>query len=438
MGIMLENILRIARKLIPHKLFLLAQPAYHYALTLLGALIYRFPSREIKIVGITGTKGKSTTAELVNGILEAHGAKTALLGTIRFKIGSESVPNMRKMTIPGRFFVQKFIRDAVSAGCDWVILELTSESTRQFRHKWIALDALIFTNLAPEHIESHGSYEKYRDAKLKLAKLLTKSVWPHKENTIIIANADDKESGRFLDIGADRALPYSLSDAEPYEHLEKGSMFTFKNVHIQLSLPGVFNILNALGAAMFAGSENISTDTIKQGLESIGMVRGRVEYIREGQMFDVVVDYAHTPDSLESFYGIFKDTHMICVLGNTGGGRDTWKRPAMASMAEKHCSSIILTNEDPYDEDPKAIVDAMTEGIADKTKLHVSMDRREAIRMALQMADETRTKHRDARVAVLITGKGTDPFIMGKDGSKIPWDDATVAREEIRSLLKKD
>ena len=189
---------------------------------------------------------------------------------------------------------------------------------------------------------------------------------------------------------------------------------------------------------MFAGSENISTDTIKQGLESIGMVRGRVEYIREGQMFDVVVDYAHTPDSLESFYGIFKDTHTICVLGNTGGGRDTWKRPAMAGMAEKHCSSIILTNEDPYDEDPKAIVDAMAKGIADKTKLHVSMDRREAIRMALQMADETRTKHRDARVAVLITGKGTDPFIMGKDGSKIPWDDATVAREEIRSLLKKD
>ncbi len=431
---MLETILRIGRKLIPRKLFSLAQPLYHYLLTLTGALIYRFPSRKIHIVGVTGTKGKSTTLELVNGILESAGMKTALLGTIRFKIGSESKPNMRKMTIPGRFFVQKFLRDAVSAQCDWAILELTSESTRQFRHKWIALDALIFTNLAPEHIESHGSYEKYRDAKLELAKLLTKNVWPHKENTAIIANADDKESPHFLAIGADRALPYALSDAEPYTLLEKSSTFTYRNTEIHLSLPGAFNISNALGAAVFAESQQISTDVIKRGLESVAMVRGRVEYIREGQPFDVVVDYAHTPDSLESFYGIFKDMHSICVLGNTGGGRDTWKRPAMAGIAEKHCASIILTNEDPYDEDPKAIIDAMAEGINDKSKLHIVMDRREAIRTAFQMAEELHTKHREARIAVLITGKGTDPFIMGKDGKKTPWDDATVAREELRNL----
>ena len=183
---MLETILRIGRKLIPRKLFSLAQPLYHYLLTLTGALIYRFPSRKIHIVGVTGTKGKSTTLELVNGILESAGMKTALLGTIRFKIGSESKPNMRKMTIPGRFFVQKFLRQAIKAKCDYVILEVTSQAAVQYRHKFIPFNALIFTNLAPEHIESHGSYENYLQAKLSIAEAVGKSKKPNR--VIVIAS----------------------------------------------------------------------------------------------------------------------------------------------------------------------------------------------------------------------------------------------------------
>ncbi|MEK7606474.1 MAG: UDP-N-acetylmuramyl-tripeptide synthetase [Patescibacteria group bacterium] len=432
---MLDKILRIIKKLIPRKLFSALQPAYHFTLTLLGALIYRFPSREILIVGVTGTKGKSTTAEFVNAILEANGMRTALLGTIRFKIGSESKPNLRKMTIPGRFFVQKFLRDAINANCTWVVLELTSESVKQFRHKWIGLDALIFTNLAPEHIESHGSYEKYRDAKLEIAKLLTDATWPRKVNTVMVANADDKEGDMFLTIGADKPVPYKLADGAPYELSHESSTFTFRNTQIRLHVPGIFNITNALGAATFAESQGVPISVIKQGLESVGIIRGRVEYIREGQPFDVVVDYAHTPDSLESFYTIFRESKNIAVLGNTGGGRDTWKRGTMAGIAEKNAVTVILTNEDPYDENPEAITDAMLEGIENKMKVRVIMDRREAIREALATAYDMHTKHRDERIAVLITGKGTDPFIMGKNGSKLTWDDATVTREEIRALM---
>src|SRR3989344_3158776 len=161
----MEKILRLIKKIIPKNIFKFFQPIYHYKLALLGAIFYRFPSRKIKVVAITGTKGKTTTGELVNSILEEAGFKTAIMGTLRFKIGENSKPNLHKMTLPGRFFIQKFLRRAVSAKCDWAIIEMTSEGIKQFRHKFINLDALIFLNLSPEHIESHGSYEKYVSAK---------------------------------------------------------------------------------------------------------------------------------------------------------------------------------------------------------------------------------------------------------------------------------
>ena len=185
----METLLRIIKKIIPRNIFSFFQPAYHYLFALLAVLVYRFPSRKIKIVAITGTKGKTSTAEIVNAILEEAGYKTALAGTLRFKVGDEEERNLYKMTIPGRFFVQRFLRRAVNAKCDWVIIEMTSEGARQFRHKFIDFDALIFTNLSPEHIESHGSFEKYKDAKLSIARALANSP---KRPRIIIANADNE------------------------------------------------------------------------------------------------------------------------------------------------------------------------------------------------------------------------------------------------------
>ena len=189
--------LRIIKKIIPKKLFEIAQPAYHYLLALTGAIVYRFPSRKIKVVAVTGTKGKTSTVEFVNTILEEAGKNTALLGTLRFKIGDESKPNLYKMTMPGRMFVQSFLRKAVNAGCEYVVMEISSEAVKQSRNKFIDLNALIFTNLAPEHIESHGSYEKYVEAKLSIAKQLEKS---NKNDKVIIVNSDDKEAEKFLQI----------------------------------------------------------------------------------------------------------------------------------------------------------------------------------------------------------------------------------------------
>ena len=162
--------LGIIKKIIPKPIFQFLQPIYHYSLAVLGALIYDFPSKKLIVVGVTGTKGKTTTTELVNAILEEASYKTALASTLRFKIGEKEERNFFKMTMPGRFFMQKFLREAVKANCSHAVIEMTSEGAKQFRHKFISLDALIFTNLAPEHIESHGSYENYVQAKLNIAR----------------------------------------------------------------------------------------------------------------------------------------------------------------------------------------------------------------------------------------------------------------------------
>jgi len=372
---------------------------------------------------VTGTKGKSTTVEIINALLEKAGNKTAVSNTIRFKVGDESWSNKFKMTMPGRFFIQKFLRSAVTAGCTHVVLEMTSEGVKQFRHKFIELDALIFTNIAAEHIESHGSYENYVAAKLQLAKSLEKS---HKKNKRIISNIDDKHGKEFLNINVENKYTYSLKDALPYNITEHGATLTIQNEVYESPLLGVFNAYNTIAAVVFAKSVGINTKTIQRAIKNIELIPGRVEQIDMGQNFIVIVDYAHTKESLEQLYRTFDQRRKICVLGNTGGGRDVWKRPKMAQIADKYCSRIILTNEDPYDEDPREIIDDMKKAIH-KHPPDIIINRREAIRSALQKAS------RDD--VVLVTGKGTDPYIMGPNNTKEPWSDVRVVKEELQNIL---
>ncbi len=422
----MEKILYILKMLIPKSIFKRFQPKYHSALSTLGAIRYGFPSKDIYVIGVTGTKGKSTVSEMISAILEEAGHTTALSSTIHFKIADEIKPNMYKMSMPGRFFMQKFLRDAVEEDCGFAIIEMTSEGAKLNRHKHIEMDTLVFTNLSPEHIESHGSFENYLNAKLLLRDALVNS---KKENKLIVVNKDDEYGKHFLETPESiTKKTYSIKQAEPYTTNDRGSLLTYKGVSIHSPLPGKFNIYNILAAATFANSIGIRTEVIKNALEKLSKVKGRVERIDEGQKFNVIVDYAHTADSLEKLYKSFKDHRKICVLGNCGGGRDVWKRPEMAKIAEKYCNEIILTNEDPYDEDPEKIINDMKEAITEKEP-EIIIDRRKAIRYALERAQDNDT--------VLITGKGTDPYIMGKRGKKIPWSDEKVAREELRKILNK-
>jgi UDP-N-acetylmuramoyl-L-alanyl-D-glutamate--2,6-diaminopimelate ligase len=418
----MENILLKLKKLIPKNILAFFLPAYHYLLAFAGVLIYRFPSRKIKVVAITGTKGKTSTVEFVNAILEEAGFATALAGTLRFKIGANSRPNMYKMTMPGRFFIQRFLRQAVDAHCDYAVIEISSEASKQYRHKFIDLDALIFTNLAPEHIESHGSYDKYLQAKLNIAKALEKS---SKKNKIIAANIDDKEGHKFLAIDVEKKAPYSLKNGEPMVCHSEGTDFTCENIKIYSKLIGQFNVYNMLAAIAYARALEISMEVIKAGLEKVTEIKGRAQKIKNDLGIEVLIDYAHTPDSLKALYSSFPGKKKICVLGSCGGGRDKWKRKEMALIAEEYCDQIILTDEDPYDDDPLEIVESMAKELKHKEP-KIIMSRRVAIAEALKKAK--------AGEVVLITGKGTDPYIARQNGTKEPWSDARVAEEEIAKL----
>jgi len=412
---------------------------YHFSLAGFGAFLYRFPSRKIKVIGVTGTNGKSTVVSLATKILEealqqvqGKPAKVASISSIKFKLGEKEWKNDLKMTMPGRLKLQKFLRQAVDTGCRYVVLEVTSEGIKQYRHCFIDFDTAVFTNLTPEHIESHGSFEKYKEAKGKLFQT-TKNIH--------IVNIDDKNAEYFLKFPARKKYTYGL---------EKGDINT-KNTQFKLSLFGEFNIYNSLAAICIGLSQGIDLETCQNALEKIKGIPGRMEVVIN-KPFTVIVDYAHTPDALMKVYETIQETRnkrqetrIICVLGAAGGGRDKWKRPEMGKIAGKCCDEIILTNEDPYDENPVQILEEIENGIRANSRLdsrnpphqyigvggkfasiYKILDRREAIKKALTLA-----KSGDI---VIITGKGCEPWMCVADNRKIPWDDREVVREEFKKL----
>jgi len=383
---------------------------HHFILAFLGSLIYRFPSRELKIIGITGTNGKTTTAEMISKILEEAGYKVASLSSIKFKIGDKEWPNILKMTMPGRFKIQKFLRQAVNSGCQYVVLEVTSEGILQHRHKFINFEVVVFTNLSSEHIERHGSFENYRAAKGKLFQA-TKNIH--------IINRDDPNADYFLQFPAAKKILYSLKDKSSLLH--------------SIRLLGEFNIYNALAAVQASLSQGIDLEICQRAVEKIEGIPGRMELVIS-EPFKVFVDYAFTPVALEKVYQTVRSnltsqasSKMICVLGACGGGRDKWKRPILGEIAAKYCDEIIVTNEDPYDEDPLEIIEQVASGITNyELRIMKILNRREAIRKALELANP--------KDLVIITGKGCEPWICIAGGKKIPWDDRQVIREEFRKL----
>lgn len=437
----MDKILRILEKIIPKKIYKFFQPLYHYILAVVGTIIYRRPSRHIYVIGVTGTKGKSSTTEFINAALTGAGKKTAILSTIRFKIGDESKANKYKMTMPGRFFTQKFLHDAVKAGCEYAIIEMTSEGARFFRHVGVEMDALVFTNLTPEHIESHGSFENYKNAKLRLVKQLARS---KKLARLSIANIDNPHAYSFLIHMVEKNIGYSMKDVKIINETQDASVISYQDTTITIPLPGRFNISNTIAALRLSTELNLPLQDVKKGIESLSQIRGRVEKVDAGQNFTVIVDYAHTDDSLRKLYETFepagelpssyldtrlgRKSNLIAVLGGTGGGRDSWKRPVLGRIADEYCDEIIITNEDPYDEDPLKIINEVAQGVTRHTPI-IIINRREAIAHAISIA-----KTGDV---ILITGKGTDPYIMGPRGTKEVWDDATVAREELEKFLNK-
>lgn len=382
---------------------------YHFLLSFLGALIYRFPSRKIRVIGITGTNGKTTSVHILSELLRGAGYSVASTSSVRFEINGTEKINALKMTMPGRFVIQKFLREAVKKGCRYAVIEVSSEGVKQHRHRFICFHTAVITNLSPEHIESHGGFENYKKAKGEFFRAA-------KERHVV--NLDDEYADYFLSFPAKEKVGYSTKDSSAFlfaENVKSGKEGVSFGEYF-LPLKGEFNAYNALAALSVALLEGVSVESAKLTLFNMTTVPGRMEEVAPR----VFIDYAVTPDALEFVYDTlrrdFDPEEMICILGACGGGRDKWKRPLLGKIAEEKCDKVIVTNEDPYDENEESIINEVAPQGAWKIT-----DRKEAIEKGVEMAKE--------KDLVIITGKGSEVWMCVAGEKKIPWSDRDIARE---------
>lgn len=441
-------ITRVLRRLIPKPLLSL----YHYCLARVASLVYRNPSNELIVIGVTGTSGKTTTSYLIAQLLELAGETVGLTGTALFKIGKREWLNDRKMTMLGRWETHRLLRQMVDAGCRYAVIETSSEGIAQHRHVGIHYDVCIFTNLTPEHLEAHGGFENYKAAKLKLFTTLARL--PHKKlagqiiKKSIVVNLDTEHSADFLAVTVDRKITFSTSEkllglapqplvAQQIAASATGLSFTIGSQAFAAPLLGRFNIANLLAALGTMTALGWRLPDLAPLLPHVKPCPGRLERIEAGQPFTVIVDYAFEPNALRGLYSVVDQlktpgTKVIQVLGSTGGGRDKKPRPLKGELAAAHADVVIVTNEDPYDEDPSEIIAQVAAGARGrKTEgrdLFRILDRREAIRRAVSKAAPGDI--------VLITGKGCEQKMVVKNGVMIDWDDRAVVREELATLSR--
>lgn len=381
-----------------------------------GMLRYLFPSRKLLIVGVTGTSGKSSTIYFSRQILEAAGYRVGALSTIEFCIAGTCRPNDKKMTMLGRTAIQRFLRQMVRERCDVAIIEMTSEGYIQHRHRGINVDTIVLTNLYPEHIEAHGGFENYKAAKVGLFRFVSnchrKKLFGKRIPKTAIVNTENSFAEEFLTLPFDRTIRYTHADALP------------------TSLPGEHTAINVAAALSIARSLGVSEEALKQGVVKLTGAPGRIESIIEAEKrgFRVIVDYAFEPVAMRALYDVvtaMKPSRIIHVFGGTGGGRDRERRNILGQYIGERADICIVTNEDPYDDDPIAIIDEVADAVAatgkrESVDLFRVPDRRDAILKALSLAR--------AGDVILITGKGSEQGIV-THGRIIPHDDRAVVRE---------
>lgn len=461
----INKLLYRIKRFVPQPLFRLFRPGYHFVLSWLASVYYGRPSNKLIVIGVTGTTGKTTSVCLIAKILEAAGYKAGFTSTAMFNNGKREWLNDKKMTMPGRFYTQKILRQMARNGCHYAVVESTSEGVVQYRHRFVNYDIMVFTGLYPEHIESHGSFEKYKQAKGELFRHLMrcktkyadsnrriqqvergiKKIELNRVKKTTIINGDDEHCDYFSSFPAEEKIIYTSKDlcadsknCKTIKYSEvnvmgDGIFFRVEGQPFNLQLLGGFNVSNAMNAIAAGYSQGFSWQAIKQGLESVKGVAGRLERIDEGQDFTVIVDYAFEPNAVSKLYStieLIPHNRIIHVLGAAGGGRDTAKRPHLGELAGQRADYVIITNEDPYDDDPTIIIRQIASGAEKAGKrsgvnLIEIIDRREAIAKALSLAQK--------EDIVLITGKGSEQAICSANGELIPWDDRAVTRSLLNN-----
>ena len=398
----------------------LVVPSARAAMAVAADEFFGRPTEELRVAGVTGTNGKTTTAFLLYAILAAAGRRPGLLGTIESRVGGERRPAIR--TTPEAIDLQRDFREMLDAGDRSAAVEATSHGSALGRLDHVRFRALVFTNLTQDHLDFHGTLDEYFDAKRRL---FTETRPP------AAVNVGD-EHGRLLAEelrGQNALLTFGLTDnaelrADDLELGPRGARFRADGIELETRLRGRFNVENVLGAVAAARLLEIPDDAIAYGVRELRGVPGRFEAVDEGQPFAVLVDYAHTPDSLENVLRTARDlaqNRVICVFG-CGGDRDRGKRPVMGRIASELADVAIVTSDNPRSEEPEAIIAEILAGAGDA---EVEPDRREAIARAIGEAAEGDV--------VVIAGKGHEQGQQFADRT-IPFDDREMAREALRRL----
>ena len=398
--------------------------------------LYQTPSKRLRVIGVTGTNGKTTTCHLIAKILEEAGARVGMATTTTFKVGAKEWTNKTNMTTVSPFSLQRLLRQMLNAGCNYAVIETTSHAISQFRNWGIRYYAVAMTNVTHDHLDYHANFDEYVATKVKIFK---------NKPRVAVVNTDDPSSDKFTHITAGQILTYSQTKradvtARKILLTPSETIFTLVlpnvQVIINLKLPGLFNVSNALCAAAVCYGLNVSADEIKKGLEAVESVPGRMEKVETGQDFTVIVDYAHTPDALEKAYSALASGvrgKVIAVLGACGD-RDKTKRPIMGAIAGRHADIVVVTDEEPYTENAQEIIEQVAQGVPRGKKPKEAVegenffkisDRREGVKKALELAQRGDL--------VIITGMGAQEFrVVGRD--HLPWNDKKVVEEELSKL----
>lgn len=437
---LIHKTLNTFRRLLPSWVF----QVQHYLEARIAQIVYRNPSKSMIVIGIVGSKGKTTTANILWAILNNQKKPAGLIGTADIQIGERAIKNHWHKTMPGRWHTQKLLSQMKQAGCKYAILEVPSEAQQNWRHVGINFDLIIFTNVTNEILAVHKNrldiLHKHNKRLLsKLHRLRKKKISGKKFPKTILANKDSEFFKDYSIFKADQKLSYSVKEDSDFKprSIKSGlesSEFVLGGQDFKLNVPGSVNVSNAVAAIASAKIIGLNLKTISEKLSNYAGVPGRMNLIKQGQPFTVVIDYAHEESGLQQLVEWAdlskpKGANIISLICGQGGGRDVKKRPIMGAIAAKYCKSVVISNDDVYDDDPQEIIDDIVKGCKkvrpDLKGIYQIQDRQAGIAKALGLA-----KKGDI---VLITGKGNDSSSIVA-GVKIPWDEYAVTKEELAKL----
>lgn len=432
-----NNLTKTARKVLPKSALVGLEKSYRKSRAKIISARFGNPARDLRIIAVTGTNGKTTTVNFLNEILKEAGYRTAMFSTANIEIAGEQTVNDTNSTTATVARLQKFFRDAKKADVEFALIEATSHALDQYKFEGVPIEMAIMTNLTQDHLDYHKTMENYAAAKAKLFEM---------NPNLVVLNANDEWFDYFNNFATEsQKITYGEGESadvkiEKFKLYKKGSEAKLRidnNVELEIAtnLPGEFNIYNMTAAAAGAYLLGISLKDIQEGIANLEGVSGRFEYATPGLPFDTIVDYAHTPDALEKLLKSAKEiskNRTILVFGACGD-RDREKRPIMGKIAQDLADRIIITDEENYTEDATQIREEIISGISKKNeKLPANIqeipDRKEAIRKALQIAGKGDI--------VLITGLGHEVYRV-IDSEKIPWNDTQIVREIAQEIFKK-